>query len=204
VPSATYDAANRQLQFGDKQMTFDANGNLTSITSVGGATSFTWDTRDRLVGITVPGMTVSFILDAGGRRIAKEKGAEIQRFLYDNVDIIQQLENGNPVSYIRSTRIDEPLVRNGVEFYLSDALGSTTALADPTGNLTTTYLYDPFGQTMLEGGVSLNPFQYAARENDEISGVYAYRARSYVTLLLRFASEDPFTFGSGDVITDCP
>src|SRR4030095_8749069 len=32
VPSATYDAANQQIQFGEKTMTYDAAGNLVSLT----------------------------------------------------------------------------------------------------------------------------------------------------------------------------
>jgi YD repeat-containing protein len=39
VALASYDAANRQLQFGNRQMTFDANGNLASITDPGGVTT---------------------------------------------------------------------------------------------------------------------------------------------------------------------
>src|SRR5262249_5522543 len=51
VASATYDAANRQRSFGANQMTYDANGNLTTMVAGTQTTSFTWDARDRLIGL---------------------------------------------------------------------------------------------------------------------------------------------------------
>lgn len=79
VPSATYDAANHQLSFGDQTMTYDANGNLVSITEPSGATTFTWDARNRLVGLVGPGLTAPFAYDAFGRRVAKEINGELTR-----------------------------------------------------------------------------------------------------------------------------
>src|SRR5260370_29640951 len=63
VAAASYDAANRQLQFGDSSMTFDKNGNLSSTTNSSGSTAFTWDARDRLTGLLGPSMTGSFTYD---------------------------------------------------------------------------------------------------------------------------------------------
>ena len=35
------------------------------------------------------------------------------------------------------------------------------------------------------------PFQFTARENDGVAGLYYYRARYYLPALHRFISEDP-------------
>jgi RHS repeat-associated protein len=80
---------------------------------------------------------------------------------------------------------------------LKDALGSTIALVDSSGNLQTSYTYDPYGGTSVTGTANGNEFQYTGREN-EGTGLYFYRARYYSSLLGRFISEDPLGFaGSG-------
>lgn len=80
---------------------------------------------------------------------------------------------------------------------LTDALGSTIALVDASGNLSTQYTYDPFGNTTVSGVLSSNRSQYTGREN-EGNGLYFYRARYYSPLLGRFVSEDPLGFNGGN------
>ena len=58
--TASYDAANRQRVFGDKQMSFDSNGNLTAIVGAGSTTAFAWDARDRLTAVEEPGALATF------------------------------------------------------------------------------------------------------------------------------------------------
>ncbi|MBI4490137.1 MAG: Ig-like domain-containing protein, partial [Deltaproteobacteria bacterium] len=54
VSSATYNGANHQLALGDQTMTFDQNGNLTSIGDASGTTIYTWNSRNQLTGISGP------------------------------------------------------------------------------------------------------------------------------------------------------
>jgi len=99
-----------------------------------------------------------------------------------------------------SSGIDEIFSRadsSGAFTPLKDALGSTIALVDASGNLVTQYAYDPFGNTTVSGATNANAFQYTGREN-EGNGLYYYRARYYSPLLGRFVNEDPLGFeGSG-------
>ena len=198
VPSATYDAANRQVAFGGKTMTFDANGNLTILTDSGGLSTFTWDVRNRLAALIGPAITTLFAYDAQGRRVNKQITGQLTQYLYDGLDIIHELADQGPATYLRTLDIDEPLARNGVDFYLADALGSTLALTDLPGTLTTRYAYEAFGATTIEGIGSSNPFQYTGREH-EGTGLYHYRARYYHPTLQRFVSEDPIRLAGGDV-----
>ncbi|MBI4589765.1 MAG: RHS repeat protein, partial [Candidatus Rokubacteria bacterium] len=190
VASATYDAANRQLAFGDKSMTYDANGNLTSITDPGGTTTFSWDARNRLVGLNGAGLVGSFVYDPLGRRVAKTINGQLIQSLHDGLDIIQELDVSGTSNYLRSLNIDEPLVRNGSEFYVADVLGSILTLADPAGTLPIGYTYDPFGRTTFAGAALPTPFQYTGRENDG-TGLYHYRLRYLHPAIARFISEDP-------------
>ena len=214
VASATYNEANQMLTFQPENdatwsMTYDENGNLTSITNSCGTTTYTWDARNRLIGINgydaiCHRLYASFKYDALGRRIEKT----IERcsspdsclqstvsYLYDGLDIVQEIEDGMvTVNYIRTLNIDEPLARissdGTIRYYHADALGSVIALTDDVGNVKTQYNYSPFGETEILGEPSDNPFQYTGRENDE-TGLYYYRARYYSPVLRRFISEDP-------------
>ncbi|MCZ7624706.1 MAG: hypothetical protein M5R38_01650 [Candidatus Methylomirabilis sp.] len=80
ITAGTYDPANRQQSFGDKTMTYDANGNLTSITDPNGLATFTWDARNRLVGLAGPGRDCQLCLRrlrASGRQADQRLGHPI-------------------------------------------------------------------------------------------------------------------------------
>ncbi len=91
---------------------------------------------------------------------------------------------------MRSLAIDEPFVRGGSEYYLTDALGSTVVLTDATGLATTSYSYEPFGTSTLIGAPTGNSLEFTGRENDG-TGLRYYRARYYHSGLCRFIAEDP-------------
>jgi RHS repeat-associated protein len=211
VTSAGYDEANEVLNFtpataSAKNLTYDENGNLSSVTNSCGTTTYAWDARNRLVGITgymsdCSTLSASFDYDAIGRRIEKTVNGVTTQYLYDGMDIIQEIQGGTvTANYVRSLKIDEPLARikadGTVRYYQTDALGSVIALTDENGNVMTTYTYDPFGNVTVSGEASDNPFQYTGRENDE-TGLYYYRARYYSPELQRFISEDPIGLAGG-------
>ena len=107
--------------------------------------------------------------------------------------------------------------------FLTDNLGSTLALTDASGNMSTTYTYDPFGNVSTAGASNTNAYQFTGRENDG-TGLDYYRARYYSPLHLGFDSQDPLGFDadgpnlyayagndpidnadpSGEAFLDCP
>ena len=196
-----FNAANQMVTFNVNPITYDDNGNMTSMTNSCGTTNYTWDARNRLIGIQgfdalCAMLSASFQYDALGRRIEKTINARTIQYLYDGQDIVQEIENGLvSVNYIRTLNIDEPLARIEsapavVRYYQRDALGSVIGLTDESGQMVTTYAYDAFGKVSISGEISDNPFQYTGRENDN-TGLYYYRARYYSPELQRFISEDP-------------
>jgi RHS repeat-associated protein len=80
--------------------------------------------------------------------------------------------------------------------FLSDGLGTTLALTDPTGVIATQYTYEPFGNASTSGSISSNSFQYTGRDNDG-TGLYFYRDRYYAPVAQRFVSQDPIGFRGG-------
>jgi RHS repeat-associated protein len=189
VTTAAHDAENRQLTFGDKTLSYDANGNLTSLVDPSGLTTYTWDARNRLVALSGPGMSASFTYDSFGRRLSKTVNGATTRYLYDGPDIAQEITDSGSLAYLRLLGIDAPLARDGAEFYLADGLGSIVGLTDGAGTLATRYVYEPFGRTTTEGVMSGNPLQFTGRENDG-TGLHYYRARYYAPALHRFLGQD--------------
>lgn len=193
VASAIYDAANEQTAFAGTTLTYDSNGNLTN----DGVNTYHWDARNRLIGIS-GGTSATFTYDALDRRIAKTINGATSTFQYDGADVVTESGTTN-ASYLSTLNIDEPIVRQtstGNEYYHADDLGSTLALTNDAGTVTTTYTYGPFGTTTING-TSTNPFQFTGRENDS-NGLYYYRARYYSPSQSRFLSEDPLEFDAGD------
>ncbi len=208
VTDTNYNEANQMLRYNasSDNVSYDENGNMTSMTNSCGVTNYTWDARNRLVGINgykpdCSALTASFKYDALGRRTEKAINSVTTQYVYDGLDIVQEIENSVvTANYIRTLNIDEPLARikadGTVRYYQTDALGSIVALTDETGTVKTTYSYDPFGAASITGEASDNPFQYTGRENDN-NGLYYYRARYYSSELQRFISEDPIRLRGG-------
>lgn len=189
VGTTAHDAANRVTDWNGATVTYDDNGNMLS----DGARSFTWDARNRLVAIS-GAASASFAYDAVGRRISKTVGGGTTDFVYDGLNPVQERSSGGVVAnLITGLGIDEFIRRtdaSGDRDFVTDALGSTLALADGSGAVQTSYTYDPYGNAQLTGAASSNSYQYTGRENDG-TGLYHYRLRYYYSTIGRFLSEDP-------------
>ena len=109
---------------------------------------------------------------------------------------------------------------------MTDHLGSTVALADANGAITSSTSYDSFGNAAPKqaagsaasstgkaasgagsaasstGNAASNiatTYRYTGREYDEDTGLYYYRNRWYDPEVGRFISEDPIGFAGGDI-----
>jgi RHS repeat-associated protein len=113
---------------------------------------------------------------------------------------VQELNGSSVVAnLLTGLGIDEYLMRTdsgGASSFLLDALGSTIALSDAIGGLTTSYTYAPFGETSRSGSITSNTIDFTGRE-DDATGLKYYRARYYHPGLLRFVSEDPIGLSGG-------
>jgi RHS repeat-associated protein len=81
-----------------------------------------------------------------------------------------------------------------VSYFLTDHLGTTTALTDGSGTLVETLNYDSFGNN---AGSARTRYTYTGRERDPDTGLLYYRARFYDPQLGRFISEDPIGLVGG-------
>lgn len=188
LSSASYDAANELLTWNDSSFSYDPNGNMLT----DGTHSYAWDARNTLVSMD-SGSTASFVYDPTGRRATKVVFGTATNFFYDRSNPVQELSGTTPTANMLTSGLDQYFTRQdatGLMSFLTDALGSTIALADSTGTIKTQYMLDPFGNLSQSGVASSNAFTYTGRENDS-TGLYYYRARYYSPNFQRFISQDP-------------
>lgn len=192
--AASYNVNNQLTNWKGASLTYDANGNLTS----DGTNTYTWNARNQLLSIS-GGVSANFQYDPFGRRVSKTIGGTTQ-YLYDGANPVQEISGTTASANLLAGGVDQYFQRTdsvaGARNFLTDALGSTLALADSTGTLQTLYTFEPFGNTTVTGASTTNSFAYTGRELDS-TGLYFYRSRYYSASTQRFLSEDPIRFRSG-------
>jgi YD repeat-containing protein len=87
-----------------------------------------------------------FAYDALGRRASKSINGSVTQFPYDGLNPVQELDGSNPpnptANLLTGLDIDEYFSRTdtrGAASFPTDALGSTIALTDSSGNTNTSY-----------------------------------------------------------------
>jgi RHS repeat-associated protein len=209
--SYTYQTFNRLVSANGSSFGYDANGNLTSKTEGLQTTQYVWDFENRLSRVSRLGsQDVWYKYDALGRRIERDKGialpiplaTETTRFVYDASDVMRDLDGaGNTIAdYLNAPGIDKKLrntISGTASYFLTDHLGTTRAVADTSGSLSSNLAYDSFGN-VISGSASTR-YTYTGREIDSDVGLMYYRARWYDPQQGRFISEDPIGFNGRDI-----
>jgi RHS repeat-associated protein len=192
--SATYDNGNQIATWSGTSFTYDHNGNLTS----DGSKTYTWNARNELTGIA-GGVNAAFAYDGWGRRRSRTVGGATTHFLYDGLNVVQELSSGVPsANMLTGLDLDEQFRRvdSVVRYHLADGLGTTIGLVDGNGTLQTEYTYDPFGTFTTTGASTTNTLAFTGRESDG-TGLTFLRARYYDSRLQRFLGRDPLRFEGG-------
>ena len=187
-----------------EQPTYNADGNLLTYDGW----TCAWNAQDRLVSATKGDVRLEFNYDYLGRRFEKkvyESNALVKhlKFVYDGFKQIAEYDaldsNALANTYLwQPVGLDVPLLRNGGEFFVSDANKNIVALLDTTGHVTDTYVYDPFGNCTHTGN-STNPFRFSSEYFDEEAGLVYYNYRYYSPDLGRWLKRDMRTERRGDV-----
>ena len=130
MSGATYNADNELTQWGTAAPTYDANGNMLN----DGTNSYVWDARNHLASMNAGGATFQY--DLFGRRVSKTTVFGTKNYLYDGSNLVQELSGTTPTATLLTGSLDQYLTRTdstGTVAFLTDALGSTLALADNSG-----------------------------------------------------------------------
>jgi RHS repeat-associated protein len=169
-------------------------------------TSYLWDGESRLNQVALPSAIVdTYTYNGDGQRMQKQDSSGTTMPVWDEQNILLDTNASNIIQAVYTL---EPILygnlvsqsRSGVDsFYLYDALGSTRQLASNAGLVTDNYLYDSFGNSLLNGSTE-NPFRYIGRVGYQYEAdpnyIYA-RARYYDSTSGRFLSRDPLLLANG-------
>ena len=133
-------------------------------------TSYTWDFENRMTQVALPsGIVDTFTYNGDGQRVQKQDSTGTTKHVWDGQNILLETDGSNIIQVVYTL---EPALygnlisqrRSGTtSFYLFDGLGSTTQLANSTGGVTDSYLYDSFGNILLASGPSTNWFRFVGR-----------------------------------------
>jgi RHS repeat-associated protein len=200
--TAQYDAGNRLISRSDSSgpttFTFDENGNETSKTDFTGTTVYTWDARNRLKLISGPnGQVTRLAYDFLRNLIIQADSGPLkslkQSFVLDRItNVAYGSSDIGSLAILSGNIIDQHIAISHsdghIEYSLTDAMGSTVATADQSGNRSNIFSYEPFGS--LPSGQSDFPFTFTGRVQVS-QELYYYRSRFYDSLASRFVSEDP-------------
>jgi len=199
--------AGRLTQFGGAGLAYDAEGDLTSRTdaATGGVTRYHWNADHELTSVDLPdGSTVRYSYDPLRRRVQSVHGSQTTRYAWDAFNLAAVYDGNNHLvtSYVtqptgaKATDVAAPaevLERTdtgGTAYFVHDGSGSTTALTDAAGTVTSRYRYNTAGLPASgngpETGYTWNGAQY-----DATTGLYYLNDRYYDPSTGRFISEDP-------------
>ncbi len=210
-----YDAANRVFENTVYTYSHDQNGNLTGRTlkASGSTQNYSYNPEGQLSEVRgANSIKVGYKYDPLGRRIEKYADIPQTLYVYDNEDAIAILDgNANLLkTFTYGPGIDEPIIITSSDivnhYYHADGVGSITVLSDDKGTISETYTYKAYGQLTVKDSIGLvieksnigNPYSFTARELDQESGLYYYRARYNDSLSGAFTQQDPIGFAGGD------
>ncbi len=202
VTSNTYNADNELTSSGGTADTYNNDGDRTA----DGTSAYTWNAQGQLTAIS-GAATAAFTYNPFGQQISATVGGKATSYLYDgtawNASVVQEQSAGKPTANLLTGapgQIFQLTTPSGTNSsLLANPLGSTIALANSSGTITTSYSYDPNGAATTTGASSPNTFEFNATQNHG-TGLYLMGARYYDPATGTFISQDPTGFHGG--ITD--
>ena len=93
-------------------------------------------------------------------------------------------------TYLYGTNLLSTNNGTSTNYYLFNAHGDVTGIADDAQAVTKTYDYDAFGSEINPSATDTNPFRYCGEYYDTETGTYYLRARYYDPSIGRFTQQD--------------
>ena len=213
--TATYDLDNKLQTFGNKTITYDNDGNMTSgpIIEGGNNAALEFNARGQLMGTG----DVAYAYDLENTRTIvmhydKNKILTQYRYVYNRVgnvpEVLMRVKLTNMTSqstyYVYGAGLAyevkiTPDGQEAVRYYHYDQVGSTVAMTDSAQAITDRFHYDPWGYVLHSIGDSDTPFQFVGAYGIQTdpNGLINMRARYYNPVTKSFISQDPSGFNGG-------
>lgn len=188
----SYDGANRLLSSttgsSTQTYTYDDNGNLlTELDATNTAVvSHSYDGLNRLISSAVGTTNITYTYNAQGIRTSRTVGTTTTEYLLDGGNVVGEVTEDTTATYLRGLN----LISDGTNYYLYNAHGDVTMLANAIGTVTKSYSCDAFGNQLNTDTTDTNPFRYCGEYYDAETGNYYLRARYYDPGVGRFTQQD--------------
>jgi RHS repeat-associated protein len=207
--SASYDAQDRLLTYGNESFTYTANGELEKRTNsaTGRVTTYQYDVLGNLTHVGLPdGRQIDYLIDGQNRRVGKlVDGVLVQAFIYDGAlrPVAEFDGAGNLVQqFVYATHVNVPdyIIRVGaLLLVLTDHLGSVRRVVDSaSGAALETVEYDAWGSVVSDTQPGLQPFGFAGGLYDTDTLMARFGARDYDSRLGRWTTKDRLRVGATD------
>jgi RHS repeat-associated protein len=184
-----------------KTISYDLNGNETSVVTATSTNSYQWDAANRMVSITGPTNQSQFTYDGLGRRvqiIELTNGVPYatNKFVWCGTELCEQRDPTGATVTKRFFGEGEQI--SGVNYFFTrDHLGSVREVMNTVGAMQARYDYDPYGRMMVIAGSFTAEFGYAGMYNHAPSGLNLTLYRAYDPDLGRWPNRDPIQEAGG-------
>jgi RHS repeat-associated protein len=198
--SYSYDAGGEMSTAGSATYTYDANGARTARTGGTGDATYTYNLDGLLASQTDGAVTRSYVYDGENRRVAIIDDGTRTDFVLDTAvspELVLQETTGATTTYTYGLGLISRETAAGIDYLLSDGLGSVRLATDASGDLVGEWAYDAFGNELTGADMGGDRFRYTGQWADA-GGLTFLRARFYEPETGRFLSVDP---RSGDIST---
>lgn len=190
---------------------YDPAGNLHLIESPDGArTTYTWDDQNQQTGVALPsGALTTSTYRFDRLRHSREDAHGVLKYVWDQQNYLAETDGDNQIQAVFTNEPQQygnliSQYRKGptssiASYYHYDALGSTQALTDESGDTTDVYIYDAWGNEVAAEGSTMNPFRWPGQVGyyyDDMLGTFYVRARVYDPARARWMSQDPLFYPS--------
>ena len=177
-----------------KTITFDLNGNETSVVTATSTNTYQWDAVNRLVSITGATNQSLFTYDGVGRRVQIVELTNgvtytTNHYLWTGLHLTEQRTVAGTVA---KRFFDGGEQISGTNyFFTKDHLGSIREMVDGGGTIQARYDYDPYGRRTKVSGSLDADFGYTSDFYHAVSGLCLTFLRAYDPDLGRWLSRDP-------------
>jgi RHS repeat-associated protein len=185
-------ATNRIQSVGGFTPTYTPNGGLLN----DGAHNYTWDSEGNISSVD----SVGLVYDAMGRMVEQARGSSYTQIVYSPTGDKLALMNGQT---LQKAFLNLPgggtAVYNssGLAYYRHpDWLGSSRLASTPGQTIFSDSSYSPFGQSYAQSGTA--DLSFTGKNQDTVGGLYDFLYREYSPLQGRWISCDPIGSGSAD------
>lgn len=190
-------------------ITYDKDGNMTSLTDAKGTTTYTYDTLNRLVAVknAAKGIDWSCQYDVFGNRVSvTDNGVTTERIYLQGAlpSVAAEYVNGQLKErhiVVGAVRIaDVAATPSSSRYYHADLIGSTRLVTDGAGAIVDRRAYKAFGEARV-GNETTSSAGYVGTLGVETdpTGLLFMRNRYYSPALGRFIQMDPSELSGGDV-----